>query len=73
MVDARLPLQPEALDADVLLDVADRADHGHARALDAVRERAGTLDLLDDRVDLLVGRGLLHDDHHRSSFQRLEA
>jgi hypothetical protein len=28
-------------------------------------ERADTLNLVDDRVDLLVGRGLLHDDHHR--------
>jgi len=27
-------------------------------------ERAGTLNLGDDRLDLLVGRGLLHDDHH---------
>ena len=45
-VHARLALQPEALDADVLLDVADRADHGHARALAAVGERAGALDLL---------------------------
>jgi hypothetical protein len=27
-------------------------------------ERAGALDLGYDRIDLLVGRGLLHDNHH---------
>ena len=63
-IHARLALEAQAFDVDVLLDVADRADHGQARALDRVRERAGALDLLDDRVDLLIGRGLLHDDHH---------
>jgi hypothetical protein len=26
--------------------------------------RAGSLDLLDDRLDLIGGRGLLHHDHH---------
>ena len=64
-VDARLALEPEALDAGVLLDVADRADHGHARARAAMGARAGSLDLLNDRLDLLGGRGLLHHDHHR--------
>jgi len=55
----------EALDAGVLLDVSDRADHGHARAVDRVRQRPRPLDFLDDRLDLLLGRGLLHHDHHR--------
>ena len=64
-VDAGLSLQAEAFDVDVLLDVADRPDHGQARALDRVGERPGSLDLLDDRLDLLGGRGLLHHDHHR--------
>ncbi len=45
-VHPRLALQPEALHGGVLLDVADRADHGHARALAAVGARAGSLDLL---------------------------
>ena len=63
-VHPRLALQPEARDAGVLLDVADRADHRHARALAAVGARAGSLDLAYDRLDLLVGRGLFHHDHH---------
>jgi hypothetical protein len=64
-VHARLALEAETLDGHVLLDVADRADHGHARAPAAMGERAGALDLLNDGADLLVGRGLLHHDHHR--------
>ena len=64
-VDAGLALESEALDARVLLDVADRADHGHARAGDAVRARACSLDLGYDRLHLLLGGGLLHDNHHR--------
>src|SRR5436190_1832771 len=64
-VDARLALQPKALDARVLLDVADRADHGDARAAAAMGARARLFDLPDDRVDLLFGRGLLHHDHHQ--------
>src|SRR6202020_1393012 len=64
-IDAGLALEPEALHGDVLLDVSDRADHGHARTSAAVSERARSLDFLDDRVDLLLGRGLLHYDHHR--------
>ncbi len=69
-VDAGLSLEAEAFDAGVLLDVADRADHGHARAVNAVRARARPLDLLDDRLDLLLGRGLLHHDHHRFILSR---
>jgi len=64
-VDAGLALEAETLDGDVLLDVADRADHGHARATGAMGECAGSLDLGYDRVDLIIGRGLFHDDHHR--------
>src|SRR5262249_9798263 len=52
-------------DVDVLLDVPDRAHHAHARAHDAVGPRAGSLDLVDDRLDLRLGGGLLHHDHHR--------
>src|SRR5205085_1016320 len=58
-VDARLPLEPEARDADVLLDVADRADHVDARAPDAMGARPRSLDLLDDRNHVLLGCRLL--------------
>jgi hypothetical protein len=64
-VDPGLTLEPQALDVDVLLDVADRADHVQARALDAVSARAGSLDPLDDGPHLLLRRSLLHHYHHR--------
>src|SRR5271156_6747094 len=63
-IDARLALQAEAFDVDVLLDVTDRPDHRHTRAGAAMRACADSLDLLDDRLDLVLGCGLLHHDHH---------
>src|SRR5262249_2933977 len=63
-VHARLSLEPQALDAGILLDVADRTDHGHPRTAAAMGDRARALDLLDDRIHLLLGGGLLHHNHH---------
>ncbi len=64
-IHTRLALEAEAFDVDVLLDVADRADYGQPGALDRVRDRAGMLNFLYDRVNLLIACGLLHHDHHR--------
>ncbi len=63
-VDAGLTLQVEALDARVLLDVADRADHRDARAMaaDGRARRRARSSLRPSRSPL--GCGLLHDDHH---------
>ncbi len=61
VVDPGCALEFEASD---VLDVPDRADHGHRLPARRMRTSAHRLDPLDDGLDLVLRRRRFHDNHH---------